>query len=470
MTKAKRSPTLNYLFFDIETVRTKVTNPRIVSFGYVLTDDNFNEIEKANILINPKEKMEITDTAQRSQWKTEGTKDKDGFKTHYHKIAGLLEDKNTIVVGHGTRHDVRYLLDECYRCHFNKINFNFLDTQIIAQSLLSDDVSKKLKDLHRRLCPKKKYKAHNSLNDARMTKEVFEVLFGMARKKEIDVLNNEKYRFDSLKCVYKENADVAKKKDGYFNCNFDIPIITIGGYYNYENGSEQIREEFKLYYDYAIDVFYHSRHPKQGNTRNNSTLPKNAYITAKKKAVYRINTMWESAKKAKNYKGFFYKEGYRLADLEIKYFTHNLASCDITATFKKDFLEFDCEIALGPHDLNNAIDCEENMVVDLKRVIKKVHNAKSANKSMLLMAKMKFGDKNKQFRKIQTEEVQYAENVEYLLAREYANIEKQPDTQKGINDRLINGDATYIPTTHAFDNNLFPEKLKLPVLAKITRQ
>ena len=46
---------MKYLFFDIETITAKTINNRIVSFGYVLTDENFNEIFKEDIFINPQE-------------------------------------------------------------------------------------------------------------------------------------------------------------------------------------------------------------------------------------------------------------------------------------------------------------------------------------------------------------------------------------------------------------------------------
>lgn len=138
---------MNYLFFDIETITAKSINPRIVSFGYILTDDRFNEITKEDIFINPQEEAEIKSSRQRKQ---DVTKDKEGFKSFYHKIKGLLESKNTIIVGHGTGSDVRYLSDECDRFHFEPIDFDYLDTKAIADLLLDSDIPKDLKGLHDR--------------------------------------------------------------------------------------------------------------------------------------------------------------------------------------------------------------------------------------------------------------------------------------------------------------------------------
>ena len=79
---------MKYLFFDIETITAKTINNRIVSFGYVLTDENFNEIFKEDIFINPQEE---TKTDNNWEWKQIVTQDKEGFKAFYHKIKDLLE-------------------------------------------------------------------------------------------------------------------------------------------------------------------------------------------------------------------------------------------------------------------------------------------------------------------------------------------------------------------------------------------
>ena len=77
---------MKYLFFDIETLLAQNVNPRIVSFGYVLTDENFNEISKEDILINPKDNSKVVERSKVRQWKQDETKDKEGFKVFYNKI------------------------------------------------------------------------------------------------------------------------------------------------------------------------------------------------------------------------------------------------------------------------------------------------------------------------------------------------------------------------------------------------
>lgn len=287
----------------------------------------------------------------------------------------MLESKNTIIVGHGTGSDVRHLSDECDRFHFEPIDFDYLDTKAIADLLLDSDIPKNLKGLHDRFCGDKgNYQWHRSLDDACMTRDVFEYLFCKAKKENVNILENEELAFNSLRCVYGKLADVAKKGDGYFSCNFDVPIIGILVQCNYVNGEDRKKEAFHLYYDYAVDRY-----------------------------------------------------------------------------------------------LKNAIGYKKDMTVDMKRVIKMVHTAETANKSMLLMAKMKFGYKNKDFPEIKREALPYSENIKYLLAKEYVGLLESSDTRKGANDSLIIGNKIYIPTEHAFENNLFSERLLLPVLAETNR-
>ena len=56
---------LDYLFFDIEASEGR----SMCSFGYVLTDENFNVLEKEDILINPEARF---CTQARSKKKREG--------------------------------------------------------------------------------------------------------------------------------------------------------------------------------------------------------------------------------------------------------------------------------------------------------------------------------------------------------------------------------------------------------------
>lgn len=457
---------MKYLFFDIETIMAEKINPRIVSFGYVLTDEAFNEISKDDIFINPQEE---TTSINNWKWKQDATKDQEGFKAFYHKIKDLLQDKDTIVVGHGTDFDVKYLSDECDRFHFEPLDFDYLDTKKLADLLLDTDIPKKLQNLYAYLCGNRShYRWHRSLDDACMTRDVFEALLDIANQKNINILENEKLVFNSLRCVYGKRTNVAKKDDNFFSCNFDIPIIGMKIEYSYVNDTEHHKEKIHLYYDYATDLFFTPKHPRKGNVKENSLLPESSYEVAQKRAVYKINKMWNDAINGNRSNNFFYREGYQLSEMHMHIF-HTLTSYEVYAAFKNNFLEFDCKIALSDSYLKNAIPPKKNMIINLKRIIQRIHTAETANKSMRLMAKMKFGYKDKHFPEIHIEELPYNENVKYLLAKEYVNLLTNPGTQKGSNDILINNNKAYIPIENSFENNLFSERLLLPALAETIR-
>ena len=50
---------MNYLFFDIECANCDGGNGKICSFGYVLTDTDFNVLEYKDLLIDPKAKFKL---------------------------------------------------------------------------------------------------------------------------------------------------------------------------------------------------------------------------------------------------------------------------------------------------------------------------------------------------------------------------------------------------------------------------
>lgn len=455
---------MKYLFFDIETVMGENINNRIVSFGYVLTDEQFKEIKKEDIFINPQEEME---TINNWEWKQNATQGQQGFKSFYHKIKDLLTESGTIVVGHGTINDVQYLSDECDRYHFEPIDFNYLDTYKIAARLLPSSVSKKLKPLHDELVGNNcAYQWHRSLDDACMTKEVFEVLMDKAKEVGFSILDNDKFIFNSLRSIYGRMENVARKGEDDFSCNFDIPIIGLRLQCNYLKGDEYIREEMHLYYDYAVDRFFTPKHPKKGSRQEDSVLQNEAYEIAKRRAVYKVNKMWDAEKKMSKPGGFFYREGYQMANLRIKHLFYSLTSYEVYASFQQNFLAFDFNIAMADSYFKNAVESKEGKKFNLKRIIKNVHSAETANRSLCLMAKMKFGYKDRAFLPIEEEPYVYQDGDRFCLAKTYYSLLQDPATKRGENDRLINNEKEYIPTRQKVENNFFDEPFEIPVLVE----
>ena len=130
------------LFFDIECSVVSKTAAKICAFGYCLTDEQFHIIEKEDILINPQGGFHLTDR-KGSQglvlpYKYEDFKKYPTFKEKAEKIYGLLQDPDTLVAGHATMNDVKYLNFESQRFHLPSFSFRFADTQFVYMNAVGD--------------------------------------------------------------------------------------------------------------------------------------------------------------------------------------------------------------------------------------------------------------------------------------------------------------------------------------------
>lgn len=133
---------MNLVFFDIECASVFKTTAKICAFGYVLCDEQFNIIEKEDILVNPKGKFHLTDGRgerglvlpyEYSEFKKYPT-----FPQVYGGIKKLLEDKGNLVFGHATQNDVNYLDLETRRFNLPPFDFGFSDSQIMYMTSIND--------------------------------------------------------------------------------------------------------------------------------------------------------------------------------------------------------------------------------------------------------------------------------------------------------------------------------------------
>ena len=125
---------MDYLFFDIEASEGR----SMCSFGYVLTDENFNVLEKEDILINPEARF---CTQARSKKKREEGKGitlaypekvffrSPNFPKLYDKIKDIIEKENRMIVGFSHTNDVRYLCTACRRYKKPFYAYTFIDVQ-----------------------------------------------------------------------------------------------------------------------------------------------------------------------------------------------------------------------------------------------------------------------------------------------------------------------------------------------------
>ena len=118
-----------YLFFDIECCNGR----DICEFGYVITDTDYNVLEKEDVTINPEKPFNLTGRPNQRDLKlyySESVYYKSyKFPFFYEKIKKIIEEPNQIIVGHAISNDAGFLRTACQRYNLAPINFKFADSQ-----------------------------------------------------------------------------------------------------------------------------------------------------------------------------------------------------------------------------------------------------------------------------------------------------------------------------------------------------
>lgn len=133
---------MKYLFFDIECAIVSKNAAKICAFGYCLTDEKFNILEKEDILINPQGGFHLTDRKGVQglvlPYKYDEFKNYPTFRSYADKIYGLLQGKDILVAGHATMNDVKYLNLESKRFQLPPFAFDFYDTQFVYMNKVQE--------------------------------------------------------------------------------------------------------------------------------------------------------------------------------------------------------------------------------------------------------------------------------------------------------------------------------------------
>ena len=133
---------MKYLFFDIECSSVSKTAAKICAFGYCLTDEQFHILKKEDILINPQGGFHLTDRKGTQglvlPYEYSNFKKCPTFLQKADEIYALLQDSDTLVVGHATMNDVKYLNFESKRFSLPSFAFDFADTQFIYMNRIQE--------------------------------------------------------------------------------------------------------------------------------------------------------------------------------------------------------------------------------------------------------------------------------------------------------------------------------------------
>lgn len=129
---------MKYVFFDIECACVYKNVAKICVFGYCVADEQFNILEKQDILINPNGKFHLTDHGGDGivlPYDYDDFKKYPDFKKFYPRIKELLEGGDRLVFGHAAVNDVKYLNLETKRYKLPSFSFRFADTQVLYMAM-----------------------------------------------------------------------------------------------------------------------------------------------------------------------------------------------------------------------------------------------------------------------------------------------------------------------------------------------
>lgn len=165
---------MRYLFFDIECC----DGEHICEFGYVITNEDFNIIEKKVFTINPDKPFNLTGRPHQRDLQLCFPEavyySSPIFTDFYQVIKDLIENPNQIVVGHSIGNDAKFIRKACRRYKLNPINFKFVDSQKIYSEFTADKRRVSLEKAEELLSlPKPEY-LHKSDDDALLTMQLVE--------------------------------------------------------------------------------------------------------------------------------------------------------------------------------------------------------------------------------------------------------------------------------------------------------
>lgn len=120
---------MEYIFFDCESANCH-TDGNIFSFGYVITDENFNVIsERSDILVNPRKNFEPYVKKNILAYDIKSVKAAPDFKERFGEITELLCKDGRVCVGYGVENDIKFLKGDCKRYKLKMPVFNVFDVQ-----------------------------------------------------------------------------------------------------------------------------------------------------------------------------------------------------------------------------------------------------------------------------------------------------------------------------------------------------
>lgn len=164
---------MKYLYFDVECISCKGGTGKLCSFGYVLTDEQFNIIDKDDIIINPNLPRKDYDwfvVKKMLSYTLNEIESKPNFEHHYQRIKNLLTNPEHITLGFDVVNDLQYINDECIGYNLTKLDIKSYDVQDFYKQYSGERKRSSLSKLVEILevsCDN--LSEHNSRDDSEMT-------------------------------------------------------------------------------------------------------------------------------------------------------------------------------------------------------------------------------------------------------------------------------------------------------------
>ena len=198
---------MKVLSFDIESCTGSPYDGSLCSFGYYLAEEG-KKISSGDILVNPLPRAFTLggygkEPVLKLAYPIGVFRRQPRFDARFSAIKGVFEQAE-LVVGFAVQNDLRYLNNACDRFSLPRVEFSFLDVQILVGLIIPELRSAGLKAVADRFGVE--YLEHRSDEDARVTYIVFEKVMELYG--------------DTLQALMCEKGLVLgfNRKDGHVNC------------------------------------------------------------------------------------------------------------------------------------------------------------------------------------------------------------------------------------------------------------
>lgn len=216
---------MKYVFFDTESANCR-TNGNVFSFGYMVTDEDFNVLTPpTDIIVNPRCRFDGYVKKHILAYKSEQVKNAPDFSEVYEDICAIMCESGAICIGYGIENDLKFLNGDCLRYKKPQIKAEFYDVQKLIRQAL-DRPFRKLSLEYQELIGESDEHAHRSDADAYFTMRIAQEIckktqeplsFYIAAVKAFDEKENEQKRIRAAEkqrryLEYLKNKEKAAQK------------------------------------------------------------------------------------------------------------------------------------------------------------------------------------------------------------------------------------------------------------------